>query len=108
VTPEFAYDGPEDLRAPVAAALQRVVDPEIAMSILDVGLVYGVTVADGLAVVRMTMTSAACPVGDLIVEEVEHELQQALPDHAVDVQIGWDPPWTPAMMSERGRRAMAW
>ena len=54
----FPYDGPEALRQPIAQALMRVVDPEVALSIVDVGLVYGVSVSGDLATVRMTMTSA--------------------------------------------------
>ena len=56
-----------------------------------------------------TLTSAACPVTDLIVEEVEHELDRVLPpDCLIEVELCWEPPWTPAMMSERARRFMQW
>src|SRR6516164_5612311 len=58
--PPYAYAGPETLRAPILAALRRVVDPEVAMTIVDVGLVYGVTVEAGRIHVLLTMTSAAC------------------------------------------------
>lgn len=105
----FAYQGPELLRERVAAALQNVVDPEIALSIVDVGLVYGVTVDDEQTTVKMTMTSQACPVTETIVDDVEWELGRVLPDgSAVEVLLCWDPPWTPGMMSERARRFMAW
>ena len=52
----------------MTAALRRVVDPEVAMNIVDVGLVYGVTVEAERVHVRVTMTSAACPVADVIIE----------------------------------------
>ena len=107
--PPFPYEGPEALRRPIENALERVVDPEVAMSIVDVGLVYGVTVTDKLARVRVTMTSAACPVTDLILEEVETELDRVLaPGIALEVQLCWEPPWTPEMMSPRGRLFMGW
>ena len=55
------------------------------------------------------MTSAACPVTDLIVEEVESELDRVLPAGcAIDVEWCWEPPWTPDQMSERARRFMQW
>lgn len=69
----FPYEGPQQLREPLAAALSRVVDPEISMNIVDVGLVYGVTVDAAMVHVRITMTSAACPVIELIMDEAETE-----------------------------------
>lgn len=105
----FAYDGPPELKARIAAALRRVVDPEVAMSIVDVGLVYGVTVTPERLHVRLTMTSAACPVADVIVADVERELDDiAPPELAVDVELVWDPPWTPDRMSEGAKRFMGW
>lgn len=101
----FPYEGPDDLRGAITAALARVVDPELALSIVDIGLVHAVRL-DGEALrVRMTMTSAACPVTDVIVDEVEHELAAvAPPGLPVEVELVWDPPWTPARLSGRARR----
>lgn len=57
--------------------------------------------------VRMTMTSVACPVVDLILEEAESELERVLPaDMAIHVELCWEPAWTPERMSERARRFM--
>lgn len=107
--PPFPYDGPASLREPVVRALSRVIDPEVALSIVDVGLVYGVTVAPRSAQVRMTMTSAACPVADVIVDDVALELERVLPgDCELDVELCWEPAWTPECMSERGRLLMGW
>jgi metal-sulfur cluster biosynthetic enzyme len=105
----FPYDGPEALRQPITAALTRVVDPEVALSIVDLGLVYGVTVANDTLHVRLTMTSAACPVTDVIVDEVETELDRiAPPGLRIRVELVWEPPWTAQRMSERAKRFMAW
>lgn len=109
VSSPFPYAGPPALCGPVVAALKRVVDPEVALSIVDVGLVYGVTITPETARVRLTMTSAACPVADLIIEEVEQELDRVLPAGcSIEVALCWEPPWTPDMMSESARRFMAW
>lgn len=103
----FPYEGPAELLQPIVGALTKVVDPELALSIVDVGLVYGVTLADARAHVRITMTSVACPVVDVIIEDVENELDRVLPsDYAIDVELVWEPPWTPEHMSERARRFM--
>jgi metal-sulfur cluster biosynthetic enzyme len=108
-TATFDYDGPEELRGPVLDALTRVVDPELSLSIVDVGLVYSVRIADGQVGVHMTMTSPACPVADLILEEVEMELDRIVPAAwRIAIELGWEPAWTQERMSERARRFMKW
>lgn len=107
--PRFEYEGEEALRAPVTAALRRVVDPEVALSIVDVGLVYRVRVAPGGAHVLMTMTSAACPVTDVIIEDVQNELDKVLPPAMpLEVELTFEPPWTAERMSASARRFMRW
>lgn len=105
----FPYEGPDALRQTIVDALTRVVDPEVAMSIVDVGLIYGVTVTDEKLHVRLTMTSAACPVADLIIDEVETELDRvAPPELLIEVELVWEPPWSADRMSGRARRFMQW
>lgn len=105
----FPYDGPPGLLATLSAALERVIDPEVAMNILDVGLVYGVTVRDGRVDVIVTMTSAACPVADVVVEDIEFQLDQSLPEHLkIHVELVWEPPWTAQRMSAKARLLMGW
>ena len=99
------YSGDPALRPAVVAALKRVVDPEMAVDILELGLVYAVTVDPEAASVRLTMTSPACPVTEIIVEDTTLELSGAL-GRRVDVEIVWDPPWTPERMSDAARRAL--
>lgn len=107
--PRFDYTGDESLRQPITDALQKVVDPEVALSIVDVGLIYAVTVTADKVHVLMTMTSAACPVTDVIVEDVQAELDTVLPaDMTIDVELCWTPAWTPERMSSRAQRAMQW
>lgn len=105
----FLYDGPQELLPAITAALERVVDPEVALNIVDVGLVYGVVLKDQRLDVNVTMTSAACPVTDTIVEDIENELDRALPaDLQIHVELVWEPPWTPERMSESARGFMGW
>jgi metal-sulfur cluster biosynthetic enzyme len=105
----FPFLGPDELRQPILDALERVVDPEVAMNIVDVGLVYGVTVAGGKVHVKVTMTSAACPVTDLIIEDIENELDRDMPPELkIQVDLVWDPPWTTERMSESAKRFMGW
>jgi metal-sulfur cluster biosynthetic enzyme len=101
----FDYEGPEALREPITQALKGVVDPEVAMNIVDIGLVVGVRVDGDALQVRLTMTSPACPVADVIVEDVEDALGRLAPSvNAVQVDLVWEPPWTVERMSERARR----
>ncbi|MBZ8142058.1 hydroxylase [Rubrivivax gelatinosus] len=105
----IAYEGPPEWREPVFEALARVVDPEIALSIVDVGLVYGLRLQDRVASVLLTTTSAACPLADSIADDVETELMQLLPaGWAVDLELTWEPEWTPERMSADARRFMGW
>ncbi len=105
----YGYSGPQALQEPIAAALRQVVDPEVALSIVDVGLIYGVEVDDERVQVRMTMTSPACPVTDVIVGDVEAELERVLPRRlGVQVELVWEPAWTPERMSARAKAFMGW
>lgn len=105
----FPYSGPDELREPVHRALRRVADPEVAMNIVDVGLVYGVSIEGERLHLLLTMTSAACPVADVIVDDCQTELAGALPAGiAVDVELVWEPPWTPDRLSARARALMGW
>lgn len=105
----FPYEGPPELLPAIDAALQRVVDPEVALNIVDVGLVYGVKVADGRVDVDVTMTSAACPVADVIVADIESQLDTALPPELkIHVELVWEPEWTPQRMSPKARLLMGW
>ena len=80
------------------------------MNIVDVGLIYGVALVDGRELhVQVTMTSAACPVADVIVEDIERELDRAVPPELlIRVQLVWEPAWTPDRMSEKARHFMGW
>jgi len=104
---DFTLEGDAALRPAIEQALRRVVDPEMALDVLALGLVYGVAMREDRVHVRITMTSAACPVAGLIIDDVQHELAAAL-GREVQVDLCWDPPWTPERMSDSARAAMEW
>ncbi|MFN2165959.1 MAG: metal-sulfur cluster assembly factor [Anaerolineae bacterium] len=80
---------------------ENVVDPEIGLNIVDIGLIYGVDVGDDSIEVDMTLTSPGCPVGPQIIYEVKHTLKRYFPEmENVNVNIVWQPFWSPEMMSE--------
>ena len=90
-------------------ALRAVDDPEAGMNIVDLGLVYGVAAgADGV-VVDLTMTSAACPMADMIVDQVRDAIVAELPEGTpVEVNLVWDPPWTPDKMTGIAKEHFGW
>ncbi len=80
--------------------LQLVEDPELGMSIVDLGLIYGVFIDDdGFVTVHMTLTSPACPVGPMLQGQTYHLLSQVDGVEDVEVDLVWDPPWDPKTMA---------
>jgi metal-sulfur cluster biosynthetic enzyme len=100
---------PNDEEERVREALRSVDDPEVGMNIVDLGLVYRIDIAPERVHVELTMTTPACPMGDLITENARRAVSAALPEEvAVDVALVWDPPWTPDLMSESARQTFGW
>ena len=90
-------------------ALRAVNDPEAGMNIVELGLVYDIEATPPTATVRMTMTSAACPLGDYLTEAVRDTLRARFPElEQVNVELVWEPPWTPERMSEEARNFFGW
>src|SRR4051794_22249732 len=85
----------------VRESLRQVEDPELGMDIVDLGLLYEVELEEGGKVkVIHTLTSMGCPVGPMIQEQI-HDVVAALPEvNDVEVELTWDPPWSPDKMSE--------
>jgi metal-sulfur cluster biosynthetic enzyme len=91
----------------VREALREVIDPEIGVNIVDLGLVYRVAVDHGDVLVTMTMTSPACPLRDYLQDLVESTVTARLPSaRRVAVEIVTEPPWTEDMMSDAARRQL--
>ncbi len=89
--------------------LREVIDPEIGLNIVDLGLVYDVRLAGGLAVVRMTLTTPGCPLGGYIDDAIRQCLWGAPGVGEVDVQIVWEPAWDPdVMMSDWAKGQLGW
>ena len=92
------------IRDRVIAVLKTVYDPEIPVDIYELGLVYGVDVLpDRRVSVRMTLTSPSCPSAQQIPEEVQAKVESVDGVVSADVEIVWEPQWTPEMMSEEAR-----
>jgi metal-sulfur cluster biosynthetic enzyme len=93
----------------VREALRSVDDPEVGMNVVDLGLVYRIDITPERIHVAMTMTTPACPMGDLITSDAQSAIGALAPDGVeVDVELVWDPPWSPDMMSQSAREAFGW
>jgi metal-sulfur cluster biosynthetic enzyme len=91
----------------VRHALRDVVDPELGINIVDLGLVYGIDVAGGSVRITMTMTTPACPLRDYIQDLVESTVMSRFSDvDKVTVDIVSDPPWTEDLMSDAARQLL--
>jgi metal-sulfur cluster biosynthetic enzyme len=93
----------------VRQALRTVEDPEAGMSVLDLGLVYGIALEPGKVRVDMTMTSPACPASEYIVDEAAAAIRAVAPEGTdVEVRLVWEPPWSPERMSEEAQQRFGW
>ena len=108
--PEPAHDvpsaevDPEQLRANVIAALRTIFDPEVPVNIYDLGLIYAVDVTDeGDVAITMTLTTPHCPVAESMPGEVEMRCCAVPGVRDAEVNLVWDPPWGPNLMSDEAR-----
>lgn len=88
----------------ILQALRQVIDPELDCNIVDLGLVYNIAINGTKITVTMTLTTPGCPMHESIAWGVECALLDLEGVEKADVQIVWDPPWTPAHMSDYGRQ----
>ncbi len=89
----------EGRRAAVLDALAGVWDPELGLDVVSLGLVYDVRADGDVIEVDMTLTTPGCPVSEQLPAEAQAVAQAAVPDARVQVNVVWDPPWTPERLS---------
>ena len=86
-------------------SLKQCMDPEIPINVVDMGLIYGVDVsADNKIDIKMTMTTRGCPLHDTLVSDVKRYVNKVPGVNGVNVEIVWEPVWTPEKMSEAGKK----
>ncbi|MGV3274137.1 metal-sulfur cluster assembly factor [Staphylococcus sp. 11261D007BR] len=97
----------EALKDSILGALENVIDPELGIDIVNLGLVYKVDLDDdGLCTVEMTLTSIGCPLGPQIVDQVKTALGELPEINDTEVNIVWNPPWSKEMMSRYAKIAL--
>jgi FeS assembly SUF system protein len=90
----------------VYEALRNCYDPEIPINLVDLGLIYGVTVEDDAVNIVMTLTAPGCPAHSFISEEVRMHVSQIPGVKSAKVQVVWDPPWDPSRMSDAAKKRL--
>lgn len=98
----------KDIKDRVVEALEGVIDPELGIDIMNLGLVYDVKLSEDNkdAIVEMTLTSMGCPLAPVIIEQVETAMLEVEEIEKVSVDIVWDPPWTKDKMSRYAKIAL--
>ncbi|MBD7985115.1 metal-sulfur cluster assembly factor [Sporosarcina sp. Sa2YVA2] len=97
----------EDMKGSLMGALENVIDPELGIDIVNLGLIYDVELnEEETAVVTMTLTSMGCPMGPQIVANIKQELMELPEVKNVDVNIVWSPPWSRDHMSRYAKMAL--
>lgn len=92
--------------ATIRQALRQVLDPELGLSIIDLGLVYEIDIDEGDIEVQMTLTSPGCPVGPQIMDDVQRTLRMLDGVKSVNIEIVWEPYWTPEKIDPKIRGMM--
>jgi metal-sulfur cluster biosynthetic enzyme len=103
-----AVDGTfaEPLTSKYWKELNKVVDPELNIGIVDLGLIYRIKIKDKNAVVTMTLTSPTCPMANLIIEQIEAHMRTFTNLKNVQIEVVWDPPWDKSMINPEIREIM--
>lgn len=96
-----------DLKENILGALENVIDPELGIDIVNLGLVYDVDLSEeGICFVTMTLTSMGCPLGPIIVDQIRTALFDIPEVKDVEVNVVWNPPWSKDMMSRYAKMAL--
>ena len=99
-----ANAAPEEL--PLWSALEDVTDPEFPLSVVDMGLIYGLRREGEKARVQLTFTAMGCPCMDFILDDIRARLLRESGIGAVEIEIVWDPPWTKNRLTEKGKERL--
>ena len=91
----------------VYQVLRECYDPEIPVNIVDLGLVYAVSLQDDVVTIQMTLTAPGCHMGAMIAHDVEDKLLGLLGCREANVELVWDPPWNPQMISEAAKKKLS-
>ncbi|MCC6030095.1 MAG: metal-sulfur cluster assembly factor [Desulfurococcales archaeon] len=96
----------EEWKRKIIDTLEKIYDPEIPIDVYNLGLIYDINITDeGVVNITMTLTAIGCPVANVLPYQVYEALQASLPEaKEINIDVVFDPPWTPLKMTEKGRK----
>lgn len=99
----------ESLQAEMLAQLKKVMDPELDVSLVDLGLIYETSLSkEGIAHIKMTLTTMGCPLFPVIEKDIENHLMEIEEVNDVKIELTFDPPWNPSMMTDEAKATLGW
>jgi len=90
----------------VIEVLKSVIDPEIGLDVINLGLVYEIKINDDIVYIKMTMTTPGCPLASWILADAENKIKQLPEVKDVQIELVWDPPWSVDRISEEARKLL--
>jgi metal-sulfur cluster biosynthetic enzyme len=92
----------------IVDALKLVIDPELGINVVDLGLIYDINITDEFITITMTLTTMGCPLHESMVEAVRHVVQMTDLTKRVDVELVWEPQWMPERLTPTARQMLGW
>jgi len=92
----------------IRSCLESVIDPELGVNVVDLGLIYNIKIEQGKISIDMTLTTPGCPLAGMLAGSAEQAVREAFPDTDVEVSLVWDPPWTPDMLSSEAKEQLGY
>lgn len=92
----------------ITSCLENVIDPELGINVVALGLIYNIHINGNKISVDMTLTTPGCPMAGVLAGSVEQAVRQAFEGADVEVSLIWDPPWTPDRLSEKARQQLGY
>ncbi len=92
----------------ILKALEGCLDPEIGISVVDMGLIYGIEVENGSVHIKMTLTNPGCPMARMILTDVENVVKSMKGVKNVEVELVWEPRWTPDRLSDKAKKLLGY
>lgn len=96
-------------REQIRETLKEILDPEVGINIVDLGLVYQIELRPEELYIQITMTSPTCPLSGVITQNMDQVLRKTFPDLGeMTIELVWDPPWSPELMSDTAKKQLGW
>jgi metal-sulfur cluster biosynthetic enzyme len=96
------------LKTAVQNALYKVVDPELNINIIDLGLVYNITIKNNVIDIIMTLSTRSCPMGGMITAHAKIAVEDVCPGYTANALLVWEPKWNSDMVTQEGKAALGW